>query len=100
LGAVHCIRQPALSIVHEAGLKLTRAYVSRFVKAAAMLHFLLHHPSLRGDLVSRRPDPPRRLVETGTKVLVISQDTSAASISPPARQWNSPTGRYAGPYGR
>ena len=46
---------------------------------------LLHHPHLRGDLVSRRPDAilreAEKLVAAGTKeLLVISQDTSAYGV--------------------
>ncbi|MEP0642968.1 radical SAM protein, partial [Parasphingorhabdus sp.] len=57
-------------------------------------------PSLRGDLVSRRPDAilreAEKLVEAGTKeLLVISQDTSAygVDIRHQSRPWNGPTGQ-------
>lgn len=57
-------------------------------------------PSLRGDLVSRRPDAilreAEKLVASGTKeLLVISQDTSAygVDIKHHPRTWNGPVGQ-------
>jgi ribosomal protein S12 methylthiotransferase len=53
---------------------------------------LLHHPSLRGDLVSRRPDAilreAEKLVAAGTQeLLVISQDTSAYGVDFRHKSW-------------
>jgi ribosomal protein S12 methylthiotransferase len=91
VGAVH-IAAPVppsayLNLVPEAGLKLTPRHYSYLKISEGCNHrcaFCII-PSLRGDLVSRRPDAVLReaekLVAAGTKeLLVISQDTSAYGV--------------------
>ena len=91
VGAVH-VAAPVppsayLNLVPEAGLKLTPRHYSYLKISEGCNHrcaFCII-PSLRGDLVSRRPDAVLReaekLVEAGTKeLLVISQDTSAYGV--------------------
>ncbi|HWU74516.1 MAG TPA: 30S ribosomal protein S12 methylthiotransferase RimO [Sphingomonas sp.] len=76
-----------LNLVPESGLKLTPRHYSYLKIAEGCNHrcaFCII-PSLRGDLVSRRPDAilreAEKLVEAGTKeLLVISQDTSAYGV--------------------
>jgi ribosomal protein S12 methylthiotransferase len=91
VGAVH-IAAPVppsayLNLVPDAGLKLTPRHYSYLKISEGCNHrcaFCII-PSLRGDLVSRRPDAilreAEKLVAAGTKeLLVISQDTSAYGI--------------------
>ncbi len=76
--------QPFLDLVPDAGLKLTPKHYSYLKISEGCNHrcsFCII-PSIRGDLVSRRPDAilreAEKLVAAGTKeLLVISQDTSA-----------------------
>src|SRR4029079_9825981 len=91
VSAVHdaapAARSPYLDLVPEAGLKLTpRHYSSLKISEGCnpRCSFCII-PSIRGDLVSRRPDAilreAEKLVEAGTKeLLVISQDTSAYGV--------------------
>src|SRR3954468_20554385 len=91
VGAVH-VAAPIppsayLDLVPEAGLKLTPRHYSYLKISEGGNHgssFCII-PSIRGDLVSRRPDAilreAEKLVAAGTKeLLVISQDTSAYGI--------------------
>ncbi|MGZ8310900.1 MAG: 30S ribosomal protein S12 methylthiotransferase RimO [Allosphingosinicella sp.] len=91
VGAVH-VAAPVppsayLNLVPEAGLKLTPRHYSYLKISEGCNHrcaFCII-PSLRGDLVSRRPDAilreAEKLVAAGTKeLLVISQDTSAYGV--------------------
>ncbi len=76
-----------LNLVPEAGLKLTPRHYSYLKISEGCNHrcaFCII-PSIRGDLVSRRPDAilreAEKLVAAGTKeLLVISQDTSAYGV--------------------
>ncbi|HEX8642738.1 MAG TPA: 30S ribosomal protein S12 methylthiotransferase RimO [Allosphingosinicella sp.] len=76
-----------LDLVPESGLKLTPRHYSYLKISEGCNHrcsFCII-PSLRGDLVSRRPDAVLReaekLIAAGTKeLLVISQDTSAYGV--------------------
>jgi len=76
-----------LNLVPESGLKLTPRHYSYLKISEGCNHrcaFCII-PSIRGDLVSRRPDAilreAEKLVEAGTKeLLVISQDTSAYGV--------------------
>ena len=76
-----------VALVPDAGLKLTPRHYSYLKISEGCNHrcaFCII-PSLRGDLVSRRPDAilreAEKLVAAGTKeLLVISQDTSAYGI--------------------
>jgi ribosomal protein S12 methylthiotransferase len=76
-----------LNLVPEAGLKLTPRHYSYLKISEGCNHrcsFCII-PSLRGDLVSRRPDAilreAEKLVAAGTReLLVISQDTSAYGV--------------------
>jgi len=76
-----------LNLVPESGLKLTPRHYSYLKISEGCNHrcsFCII-PSLRGDLVSRRPDAilreAEKLIEAGTKeLLVISQDTSAYGV--------------------
>ena len=89
--AVHEAAPPGLSpyldLVPDAGLKLTPRHYSYLKISEGCNHrcaFCII-PSLRGDLVSRRPDAilreAEKLVAAGTQeLLVISQDTSAYGI--------------------
>jgi ribosomal protein S12 methylthiotransferase len=98
VAAVHEAAPPTLSpfvdLVPEAGLKLTPRHYS-YVKISEGCNHRCAFciiPSLRGDLVSRRPDAVLReaekLVAAGTKeLLVISQDTSAYGVDLRHRTW-------------
>jgi ribosomal protein S12 methylthiotransferase len=91
VGAVHEAApvppSPFINLVPDAGLKLTPRHYSYLKISEGCNHrcaFCII-PSLRGDLVSRRPDAilreAEKLVEAGTKeLLVISQDTSAYGV--------------------
>ncbi|WP_308516292.1 30S ribosomal protein S12 methylthiotransferase RimO [Sphingomonas flavescens] len=91
------IPSPFIDLVPEAGLKLTPRHYSYLKISEGCNHrcaFCII-PSLRGDLVSRRPDAVLReaekLIAAGTKeLLVISQDTSAygVDIRNDVRQWH------------
>ncbi|HEX6375070.1 MAG TPA: 30S ribosomal protein S12 methylthiotransferase RimO [Allosphingosinicella sp.] len=91
VGAVH-VAAPIppsayLNLVPEGGLKLTPRHYSYLKISEGCNHrcsFCII-PSIRGDLVSRRPDAilreAEKLVAAGTKeLLVISQDTSAYGV--------------------
>ncbi|MDQ8755521.1 30S ribosomal protein S12 methylthiotransferase RimO [Sphingosinicella sp. LHD-64] len=91
VGAVH-VAAPMppsayLNLMPDAGLKLTPRHYSYLKISEGCNHrcaFCII-PSLRGDLVSRRPDAilreAEKLVAAGTKeLLVISQDTSAYGV--------------------
>ncbi len=81
------VPSPFIDLVPEAGLKLTPRHYSYIKISEGCNHrcaFCII-PSLRGDLVSRRPDAilreAEKLVAAGTKeLLVISQDTSAYGV--------------------
>ena len=81
------VPSPYIDLVPEAGLKLTPRHYS-YVKISEGCNHRCAFciiPSLRGNLVSRRPDAVLReaekLVAAGTKeLLVISQDTSAYGL--------------------
>ena len=83
-----------LNLVPEGGLKLTPRHYSYLKISEGCNHrcaFCII-PSLRGDLVSRRPDAilreAEKLVAAGTKeLLVISQDTSAYGIDLRHASW-------------
>jgi ribosomal protein S12 methylthiotransferase len=85
-----------LNLVPEGGLKLTPRHYSYLKISEGCNHrcaFCII-PSIRGDLVSRRPDAilreAEKLVAAGTKeLLVISQDTSAygVDIRHELREW-------------
>jgi ribosomal protein S12 methylthiotransferase len=89
--AVHQAAPPVpnafVDLVPEAGLKLTPRHYSYLKISEGCNHrcsFCII-PSIRGDLVSRRPDAilreAEKLVEAGTReLLVISQDTSAYGV--------------------
>lgn len=91
VGAVHeaapPVPSPYLDLVPEAGLKLTPRHYSYLKISEGCNHrcaFCII-PSIRGDLVSRRPDAilreAEKLVAAGTReLLVISQDTSAYGV--------------------
>jgi ribosomal protein S12 methylthiotransferase len=91
VGAVHEAApvppSPFINLVPDAGLKLTPRHYSYLKISEGCNHrcaFCII-PSLRGDLVSRRPDAilreAEKLVEAGTKeLLVISQDTAAYGV--------------------
>jgi ribosomal protein S12 methylthiotransferase len=78
---------PFVDLIPDAGLKLTPRHYSYLKISEGCNHrctFCII-PSLRGDLVSRRPDAilreAEKLVAAGTKeLLVISQDTSAYGV--------------------
>jgi ribosomal protein S12 methylthiotransferase len=86
-----------LNLVPESGLKLTPRHYSYLKISEGCNHrcaFCII-PSLRGDLVSRRPDAilreAEKLVAAGTReLLVISQDTSAygLDIRHTPREWH------------
>ncbi len=98
--AVHEAAPPVpnafVDLVPEAGLKLTPRHYSYIKISEGCNHrcsFCII-PSIRGDLVSRRPDAilreAEKLVAAGTKeLLVISQDTSAygVDIRHQPREW-------------
>src|SRR5437868_8432192 len=81
------VPSPFIDLVPEAGLKLTPRHYSYLKISEGCNHrcaFCII-PSIRGDLVSRRPDAilreAEKLVAAGTKeLLVISQDTSAYGV--------------------
>jgi ribosomal protein S12 methylthiotransferase len=81
------VPSPFVDLVPEAGLKLTPRHYSYLKISEGCNHrcaFCII-PSLRGDLVSRRPDAilreAEKLVAAGTReLLVISQDTSAYGV--------------------
>ncbi len=83
-----------LNLVPESGLKLTPRHYSYLKISEGCNHrcsFCII-PSLRGDLVSRRPDAilreAEKLVAAGTKeLLVISQDTSAYGVDLRHAEW-------------
>ena len=91
VGAVHeaapVAPSPYIDLVPDAGLKLTPRHYSYLKISEGCNHrcaFCII-PSIRGDLVSRRPDAilreAEKLVAAGTKeLLVISQDTSAYGV--------------------
>lgn len=91
VGAVHEAAPPVphafVDLVPESGLKLTPKHYSYLKISEGCNHrcaFCII-PSIRGDLVSRRPDAilreAEKLVEAGTReLLVISQDTSAYGV--------------------
>jgi ribosomal protein S12 methylthiotransferase len=91
VAAVHEAAPPIpnafLDLVPEAGLKLTPRHYSYLKISEGCNHrcaFCII-PSIRGDLVSRRPDAilreAEKLVAAGTReLLVISQDTSAYGV--------------------
>jgi ribosomal protein S12 methylthiotransferase len=100
VGAVHeaapPIPSPFIDLVPEAGLKLTPRHYSYLKISEGCNHrcaFCII-PSIRGDLVSRRPDAilreAEKLIAAGTKeLLVISQDTSAYGVDlRHASDWN------------
>jgi ribosomal protein S12 methylthiotransferase len=98
VAAVHEAAPPIpnayLDLVPEQGLKLTPRHYSYLKISEGCNHrcaFCII-PSIRGDLVSRRPDAVLReaekLVAAGTKeLLVISQDTSAYGVDLRHRAW-------------
>ncbi|MEW4467454.1 30S ribosomal protein S12 methylthiotransferase RimO [Parasphingorhabdus sp. JC815] len=100
VSAVHeaapAARGAFVDLVPDAGLKLTPRHYSYLKISEGCNHrcsFCII-PSLRGDLVSRRPDAilreAEKLVANGTKeLLVISQDTSAygVDIKHQPREW-------------
>ncbi|HZG47656.1 MAG TPA: 30S ribosomal protein S12 methylthiotransferase RimO, partial [Allosphingosinicella sp.] len=98
VGAVHEAApvppEAYLNLVPDAGLKLTPRHYSYLKISEGCNHrcaFCII-PSLRGDLVSRRPDAilreAEKLVAAGTReLLVISQDTSAYGIDFKHRSW-------------
>jgi ribosomal protein S12 methylthiotransferase len=83
-----------LNLVPEGGLKLTPRHYSYLKISEGCNHrcaFCII-PSLRGDLVSRRPDAilreAEKLIAAGTKeLLVISQDTSAYGVDVRHQSW-------------
>ncbi|WP_136163760.1 30S ribosomal protein S12 methylthiotransferase RimO [Sphingomonas flavalba] len=98
VGAVHDaappVPSPFLDLVPEGGIKLTPRHYS-YVKISEGCNHRCAFciiPSLRGDLVSRRPDAilreAEKLVAAGTKeLLVISQDTSAYGVDLRHGEW-------------
>jgi ribosomal protein S12 methylthiotransferase len=88
------IPSPFLDLVPEASLKLTPRHYS-YVKISEGCNHRCAFciiPSIRGDLVSRRPDAilreAEKLVAAGTKeLLVISQDTSAYGVDIRHKAW-------------
>lgn len=98
VGAVHEAAplppSPYVDLVPEAGLKLTPRHYS-YVKISEGCNHRCSFciiPSIRGDLVSRRPDAVLReaekLVAAGTReLLVISQDTSAYGLDLKHASW-------------
>ena len=85
---------PFLNLVPDGGLKLTPRHYSYLKISEGCNHrcsFCII-PSIRGDLVSRRPDAilreAEKLVAAGTKeLLVISQDTSAYGLDLKHAAW-------------
>ncbi len=88
------VPSPFLDLVPEAGLKLTPRHYSYLKISEGCNHrcaFCII-PSIRGDLVSRRPDAilreAEKLVAAGTReLLVISQDTSAYGVDIHHQAW-------------
>src|SRR5437870_10332703 len=88
------VPSPFVDLVPEAGLKLTPRHYSYIKISEGCNHrcaFCII-PTLRGDLVSRRPDAilreAEKLVAAGTKeLLVISQDTSAYGVDLRHKAW-------------
>jgi ribosomal protein S12 methylthiotransferase len=88
------VPSPFIDLVPEAGLKLTPRHYSYLKISEGCNHrcaFCII-PSIRGDLVSRRPDAilreAEKLVAAGTKeLLVISQDTSAYGVDIRHKAW-------------
>ncbi|MDB5715434.1 MAG: ribosomal protein methylthiotransferase RimO, partial [Sphingomonadales bacterium] len=101
VGAVHeyapMPKNAFLNLVPDSGLKLTPRHYSYLKISEGCNHrcsFCII-PSIRGDLVSRRPDAilreAEKLVAAGTReLLVISQDTSAygVDIRHQPREWH------------
>ncbi|HEX5181578.1 MAG TPA: 30S ribosomal protein S12 methylthiotransferase RimO [Allosphingosinicella sp.] len=98
VGAVH-VAAPVppsayLNLMPESGLKLTPRHYS-YVKISEGCNHRCSFciiPSLRGDLVSRRPDAilreAEKLVAAGTReLLIISQDTSAYGVDLRHKAW-------------
>ncbi|MBK8629952.1 MAG: 30S ribosomal protein S12 methylthiotransferase RimO [Sphingomonadales bacterium] len=98
VSAVHEAAPPVpnafVDLVPEAGLKLTPRHYSYLKISEGCNHrcaFCII-PSIRGDLVSRRPDAivreAEKLVAAGTReLLVISQDTSAYGVDMKHAEW-------------
>src|SRR5213082_3164900 len=98
VAAVHEAAPPIanafIDLVPEAGLKLTPRHYSYLKISEGCNHrcaFCII-PSIRGDLVSRRPDAilreAEKLVAAGTReLLVISQDTSAYGVDLKHASW-------------
>jgi ribosomal protein S12 methylthiotransferase len=98
VGAVHDaappVPSPFVDLVPEGGLKLTPRHYSYLKISEGCNHrcaFCII-PSIRGDLVSRRPDAilreAEKLVAAGTReLLVISQDTSAYGLDLKHQAW-------------
>jgi len=98
VGAVHeaapPIPSPFVDLVPESGLKLTPRHYSYLKISEGCNHrcsFCII-PSIRGDLVSRRPDAilreAEKLIAAGTReLLVISQDTSAYGVDLRHKPW-------------
>src|SRR3954463_911760 len=88
------VPSPFTDLVPESGLKLTPRHYSYLKISEGCNHrcsFCII-PSIRGDLVSRRPDAilreAEKLVAAGTKeLLVISQDTSAYGVDLRHASW-------------
>ena len=88
------VPSPFIDLVPKAGLKLTPRHYS-YVKISEGCNHRCAFciiPSIRGDLVSRRPDAilreAEKLVAAGTKeLLVISQDTSAYGVDIRHKAW-------------
>jgi ribosomal protein S12 methylthiotransferase len=88
------VPSPFIDLVPEAGLKLTPRHYS-YVKISEGCNHRCAFciiPSIRGDLVSRRPDAilreAEKLVAAGTReLLVISQDTSAYGVDIRHKAW-------------
>jgi len=99
VGAVHEAApvppSPFVDLVPEAGLKLTPRHYS-YVKISEGCNHRCAFciiPSIRGDLVSRRPDAilreAEKLVAAGTReLLIISQDTSAYGVDLRHKSWS------------
>ncbi|MFL6722578.1 MAG: 30S ribosomal protein S12 methylthiotransferase RimO [Sphingomicrobium sp.] len=95
LKAAPPVANPYIDLVPEAGLKLTPRHYSYLKISEGCNHrcsFCII-PSIRGDLVSRRPDAilreAEKLVAAGTKeLLVISQDTSAYGVDMKFSTWS------------
>jgi ribosomal protein S12 methylthiotransferase len=98
VGAVHEAAplppSPYVDLMPEAGLKLTPRHYS-YVKISEGCNHRCAFciiPSIRGDLVSRRPDAilreAEKLVAAGTReLLIISQDTSAYGLDLKHESW-------------